>query len=271
MAGSPSERGVVQLAAETHPRAEPANHDGRVPPSSLFAGTLHEGQTAPNGATPVETLLGNLNDFERRNAPSFLYLDGDATLLREGRRISVVGSRQADAGDLHLARLVTEALVRRKITVVSGLAEGIDTIAHETAMARSGRTVAVLGTPLSRNYPRSNADLQQRISHEHLVVSEFGDGTNVGRTSFVMRNRTMALVSDATIIVAAGASSGTRHQGWEAIRLGRDLAILEPLATKGIPWVESQLSYGASAVPLTDLGVWLDAIPERIPFDESLF
>lgn len=271
MAGSPSERGAVQLAADRRPKPEPASHHDRVPPSSLFPRAVHEGQTAPNGATPVETLLGDLNDFERRNAPSFLYLDGDATLLREGRRISVVGSRRADASDLDIARLVTEALVKRGITVVSGLAEGIDTIAHETAMALNGRTVAVLGTPLSRNYPRSNADLQERISREHLVVSEFGDGTKVGRSNFVTRNRTMALVSDATIIVAAGASSGTRHQGWEAIRLGRDLAILEPLATKGIPWVESQLSYGASAVLLTDLGVWLDGIPERLPFDESLF
>ena len=271
MVGSPSERGTLQLATDERPRTEPASHHDTVSPSSLFPRAIHERPTTPNGATPVETLIGDLNDFERRNAPSFLYLAGDATLLREGRRISVVGSRRAEVGDLHLARLVTEALVRRGITVVSGLAEGIDTIAHETAMALNGRTIAVLGTPLSRNYPRSNAKLKRRISQEHLVISEFGDGQNVGRTSFVMRNRTMALVSDATIIVAAGAGSGTRHQGWEAIRLGRDLAILEPLATKGIPWVESQLSYGASAVPLTDLGVWLDAVPERIPFDESLF
>lgn len=270
MAGSPSGRGAVQLPANSRPKTEPARHHGRVPPSSLFPPAAHDQPKAPNGATPVETLLGDLNDYERRNAPSFLYLAGDATLLSEGRRISVVGSRRADARDLDLARLVTEALVRRRITVVSGLAEGIDTVAHETAMALDGRTMAVLGTPLSRNYPRSNADLQQRIARKHLVVSEFGHGTNVVPANFVLRNRTMALVSDATIIVAAGASSGTRHQGWEAIRLGRDLAILEPLTNKGITWVESQLSYGASAVPLTDLGVWLDGIPERLPFDESL-
>lgn len=270
MAGSPSERGGVRPAAGG-PRTAPASRRGTAPPSSLFPRAVHERPTAPNGATPVETLLGDLNDFERRNAPSFLYLSGDATLLQRGRRVSVVGSRRADAGDLDRARLVTEALVRRGITVVSGLAEGIDTVAHETAMARGGRTVAVLGTPLSRNYPRSNADLQKRIAREHLAASEFDDGAKVVPANFVRRNRTMALVSDATIIVAAGASSGARHQGSEAIRLGRDLAMLEPLATKSIPWVETLLSYGASAVPLTDLGAWLDGIPERLPFDESLF
>lgn len=218
----------------------------------------------------MEALLGDLNDFERRNAPSFLHLAGDAALLRRGRRISVVGSRRADAADLERARQVTEALVRRGITVVSGLAEGIDTVAHETAIALGGRTVAVLGTPLSRAYPRSNAGLQKRIAREHLAASEFGDETKVVPANFVRRNRTMALVSDATIIVAAGARSGARHQGEEALRLGRDLALLEPLASRSIPWVESQLSYGASAVPLTDLGAWLDGIPERLPFDESL-
>lgn len=270
MTGSPSERGGVRPAPD-RPRTAPASRHGAVPPSSLFPRAVHERPTAPNGATPLETLLGDLNDFERRNAPSFLHLAGDAMLLREGRRISVVGSRRADASDLDRARLVTEALVRRGITVVSGLAEGIDTVAHETAMARGGRTVAVLGTPLSRNYPRSNTDLQKRIARGHLVVSQFDYGAKVVPANFVMRNRTMALVSDATIIVAAGASSGTRHQGSEAIRLGRDLAILEPLATENIPWVVSQLSYGASAVPMTDLGAWLDGIPERLPFDESAF
>ncbi len=228
---------------------------------SLFGGD------APDAGVPPADLLGPLNEVERKNAPRALYLEGDRSLLEKGRRVAVVGSRRAGEDDRERARLVTRALVGRGITVVSGLADGIDTVAHETAIQRGGRTVAVLGTPLSEAYPKSNEALQRQIVERHLAVSQFAEGGPVARRNFVMRNRTMALLTDATVIVAAGSRSGTRHQGWEAIRLGRFLAILEPLAENGFEWVREQIRYGAEPLPLTDFGLWLDAVPERIPFD----
>lgn len=236
---------------------------------SLF--DLGQGRGSPLGIGGVqpESLLGPLNQFERRNAPKYLYLAGDSALIESGRRVSIVGSRRATSEDLDLARRVTEAVVSAGITAVSGLAEGIDTIAHRTAIELGGRTVAVIGTPLSRAYPTSNAGLQDEIADSHLVVSQFPERAATQPRNFAMRNRTMAILSDATVIVAADAKSGTRHQGWEAINLGRHLAIMEPLASSGLDWVEDQIRHGAEPLCLNEVSDWCDGIHERVPFDES--
>jgi len=101
----------------------------------------------------AEELLGPLNEVERRNAPKKLYVAGDVGLVHAGPRVSVVGSRNASSEGLARTRAITKALVERRITVVSGLAEGVDTVAHETALSAGGRTVAVIGTPLEVAYP----------------------------------------------------------------------------------------------------------------------
>ena len=82
-------------------------------------------------------------------------------------------------------------------------------------------TIAVLGTDLDDCYPPENRPLQERLMREHLVISQFPSGTPSRRTNFPRRNRTMALLTDATVIIEAGESSGTLDQGWEALRLGR--------------------------------------------------
>ncbi len=93
----------------------------------------------PQTVTP-EDLLGPLNEFELKAAPPKLFLRGDASLLEGGPRIAVVGSRRASSEGLELARRITEMLVSHGVTVVSGLALGIDAVAHETAMTNGGRT-----------------------------------------------------------------------------------------------------------------------------------
>jgi DNA processing protein len=162
--------------------------------------------------TPEE-LIGPLNEVERKNAPERLFLAGDAALLRSGRRVSVVGSRKVSSAGASRTRGLVKVLVERGITVVSGLAEGVDTAAHETAMNEGGRTLAVIGTPIDKYYPARNRELQDRMMREHLVVSQFPVGYPFQKKNFPMRNRTMALLSDATIIVEAGEKSGTLHQG----------------------------------------------------------
>lgn len=141
---------------------------------------------------------------------------------------------------------MANALVDASIVVVSGLAEGIDTAAHRAAIRRGGRTIAVLGTPLDRTYPASNAELQAEIGREHLLVSQFPNGAQIQRASFVMRNRTMALISDASVIVEAGEGSGTLSQGWEALRLGRPLFIMKSVVENAeLQWPGEMLDYGA--------------------------
>ena len=159
-----------------------------------------------------------------------------------------------------MARRTAEILVRNGYAVVSGLAKGIDTVAHSAAISAGGQTIAVLGTPLDKTYPAENARLQAEIMGKHLAVSQFPPGRSVQRGNFVMRNRTMALISDATVIVEAGRSSGTQHQGWEAIRLGRDLFVSElVMGDPNNEWGQKIAQYGA--MTFSDPGDIVDRLP----------
>jgi len=199
---------------------------------------------------PIEELIGPLNDVERRNAPASLYVIGDRAILQTEPRVSIVGSRESSAEGLQRARQLARLLARNGVPVVSGLALGIDAVAHETAMREGGKTIGVLGTPLDVEYPKENAGLQWKIMSEQLALSQFALGSPVRPSNFPVRNRLMALLSDATIIVEAQEKSGTIHQGWEALRLGRRLFILQSTAdrAKDTKWVREFLDYGAGVI-----------------------
>lgn len=193
--------------------------------------------------------LKHLNHIERKNAPETLYCEGDISLLTSGVRVSIVGSRKASEFGIRRATIITKELVKAGVIVVSGLAEGIDTVAHTTAIREGGRTIAVLGTPLDKTFPAKNKDLLTEIKRNHLAISQFKEGFSTGRASFPQRNRTMALISDATIIVEASDKSGTRHQGWEALRLGRTVYIMQNVIDDpSVTWTEEMLQYGAQAL-----------------------
>ena len=209
-------------------------------------------------------VMGGLNEFERRHAPAQLYACGDVSLLEGTARVAVVGSRKASLpGRKRVARLVG-ALVERDVVIVSGLAAGIDTAAHEATLQRGGRTIAVLGTPLDESHPASNAPLQRRLMEEHLVVTQFPVGHPTLRSNFPRRNRTMALLCHASVIVEAGESSGTLSQGWEALRLNRPLFILKSVFENAeLTWPEEMLKYGAQL--LQNVEQILEALPLGLP------
>jgi DNA processing protein len=211
-----------------------------------------------------DQLLGPLNDVEKQNAPEFVWTAGATALLKLGCRVSIVGSRKASPAGLKRAAKLARILAEEGIVVVSGLAEGIDTAAHQAAMAvRHGRTIAVLGTPLNACYPRQNASLQRLIMEEQLAISQFAPGHPILRSNFPRRNRTMALVSDATVIVEAGDVSGSLSQGWEALRLGRRLFIMRSVATTtGLRWPTQMRKYGAEVLSKAD--DLLDALPANV-------
>jgi DNA processing protein len=216
---------------------------------------------------PPSEVLGPLTDVERKFAPEVLHFVGDSSLLRQGPRVAVVGSRRASADGLRRAAAITRALVQRDIIVVSGLAAGIDTAAHTTALEAGGRTIAVIGTPLDQSYPRENAGLQARLAREQLVVSQFAPGTAVRPQNFPIRNRTMALLTDATVIVEAGEKSGTVNQGWEALRLGRLLFLLESVATDpALTWPTQMIHHGAQVLSRANLEAALQDIPAVTQF-----
>ena len=195
----------------------------------------------------VEELLGRpLNDIEEKFAPKELYVKGPMDIPLPRPKVSIIGSRKASQDGLDNAQIITAALVKNQAVIVSGLAEGIDTAAHTTAIKSGGKTIAVLGTPLNRTFPAKNSKLQHDIMANHLAISQFQIGHPTTPKDFVLRNRTMALISDATVIVEAGETSGSLHQGWEAIRLGRPLFIWKTvLKNTQLSWPEKMLQYGA--------------------------
>jgi DNA processing protein len=197
-------------------------------------------------------LLGPLNAVEQKFAPPTLWTEGDLTLLQRHPRIAVVGTRHPSPEGERRARKLVKALVADSAIIVSGLAQGIDTIGHTEAMARGGRTIAVIGTPLDDVFPKANAALQRRIGEAHLLVSQFAPSTPVARGNFPRRNRTMALVADASVIIEAGEGSGTLSHGWEALRLGRPLFLLKSLLESGLTWPREMLDHGALVLAATE-------------------
>jgi len=211
----------------------------------------------------AEELLGPLNEVETKYAPKCLYTLGDQHLLRAGPRVAIIGSRQASEAGVRRAIKLARELVGAGVTIVSGLAEGIDTAAHLGALNAEGRTIAVIGTPLDVAYPAKNRSLQARIAAEHLVISQFAPGTSTQPKNFPQRNRTMALISHASVIIEAGESSGSLSQGWEALRLGRPLFLLQSiLDNKALHWPEELLEYGASVLSRTE--DVLDLLPHSL-------
>ena len=178
-----------------------------------------------------------------------------------GRRVSVVGSRKISEKGLEQTNIFVKKLIELNICIVSGLAEGVDTAAHLAAINNYGKTIAVIVTPLNEFYPRRNKALQLEIAKNHLLVSQFQENHPITPKNFPMRNRTMALISDATLIIEASEKSGTKHQGWEALRLGRELFINEDLITNNISWAKEMLKYGAQTINIDNANALLQDTP----------
>jgi DNA processing protein len=147
----------------------------------------------------------------------------------DARSVAVVGARMASARGLGAARSIAEQLVARGFTVVSGLAAGIDTAAHTSALACGGRTVGVIGTGLRRSYPPENAALQRRIAGEGAVISQFWPDAPPSRRSFPMRNAVMSGLTLATVVVEASHTSGSRMQARLALAHGRPVFLVATL------------------------------------------
>jgi DNA processing protein len=227
-------------------------------------------EETPITTLTVEDVLGRrLNDIEIKYAPTTLYVRGNVSIPLPKPRVSIVGSRKASLNGLLDAEVIAKTLVEKDVITVSGLAEGIDTAVHEATIKAHGMTIAVLGTPLNKTYPLKNFKLQQEIMHSHLAVSQFPIGRPIARQNFVLRNRTMALISNATIIVEALDTSGSLHQGWEALRLGRSLFIWKSILNNPrLTWPEKMLRYGA--IKLFDPEDVFESLPSSIEISNAL-
>jgi len=172
-----------------------------------------------------------------------LYYAGDISLLRRPC-VSIVGTRDVSPSGIAATEWVVRALVKAGIVIVSGLAYGVDAVAHKTAIAAGGKTIAVIGTPLDKATPSENARLQEVIYRDHLLISQFPSGSTTFPANFPVRNRLMATLSDATVVIEAKDKSGTLHQAAECTRIGRPLFIAKPLAESlEITWPKDFLKY----------------------------
>lgn len=169
--------------------------------------------------------------------------------------VAVVGSRKVSEEGARRTRKLVKCLVSDGLTIVSGLAEGVDTCAHQTALEMGGKTIAVIGTPLSHNYPKQNVDLQKTIRENYLLISQvpfqryLDQDYRSNRIFFPERNVTMSALTKATIIVEASDTSGTLTQARAALAQGRKLFILEScFQNPSISWPAKYEAQGAIRV-----------------------
>jgi DNA processing protein len=139
------------------------------------------------------------------------------------RAVAVVGSREATAMGLKITEYFVKELVKNKITIVSGLARGIDTKAHEMALKYGGRTLAVLGSGINNIYPFENKNLAERISKNGAVISGFSDDEKPLPQNFLARNQLIVKLSLAVLVIEGKKRSGTistaNHAGNEGVEV----------------------------------------------------
>lgn len=154
--------------------------------------------------------------------PTVLYYRGNLELLKT-KKIAFVGSRDAtDYGKIVIKKLIPE-IIDHNYTVVSGLAKGIDGCAHHYTLLNKGNTIGIVGTGVDICYPRQTAYLQLEMAKNHLLLSEYPDGTRPSRHFFPQRNRIIAGISEGTCVVEARKRSGSLITAQQALENGREV------------------------------------------------
>jgi DNA processing protein len=203
--------------------------------------------------------------------PHVLYVKG-ALDERDHYRVALVGTRRATSYGRSVAERLAGDLASAGVTIVSGLAKGIDAYAHRAALEAGGRTIAVLGNGLDQVYPAENTALARRIVEQDAgaLLSEFAPGVRPDAPNFPRRNRIIAGLCDATVVVEAGQPSGALITADFALEQGRDvLAVPGPIFSPMSIGANALLKQGAA--PVTDAQDVLEALGlERRAVDEAL-
>ena len=185
------------------------------------------------------------------NLPPFLFYRGALDPHLDARSIAVVGTRSASGEGLSRARRMASKLADLGVSIVSGLARGIDTASHRAALDAGGRTIAVFGTGITRVYPAENTDLVAEITDTGgVVVSQFFPTAKPSAWSFPKRNEVTSGISQGTVVIEAPQKSGARMQARLAYEHGKQVFLVESLAT-GQEWARKMLDRGR-AIPVRD-------------------
>lgn len=185
------------------------------------------------------------------NLPPFLFYRGALQREADTRSVAVVGTRKASDDGLTRARAMARRLAEHGVTVVSGLARGIDTAAHTETLRVGGRTIAVLGSGLDRIYPPENEELANRILEDGALISQFWPDSPPTTYSFPRRNITMSGLGQGTVVIEASATSGAKLQARLALEHGKKVFLIKSLVTHQ-KWAREYLDRGAIEVADVD-------------------
>lgn len=195
--------------------------------------------------------------------PPFLFYRGEL-LGDDAYSVAVVGTRQATDRGLAQSSKMARLLAEKRVTVVSGLARGVDTAAHRATLAAGGRTIAVLGTGITKCYPPENEGLAEEIPGSGALVSQFWPTSGAARWTFPRRNAVTSGITQGTVVVEASATSGAKMQARLALQHGKRVWLLRSLVTDQ-QWARTYVEKrGAVEVSDVDEVVAALASPERI-------
>jgi DNA processing protein len=180
------------------------------------------------------------------NRPPFLFVRGRLE-EDDNRSVAVVGTRRASPEGRRKAHEVAAALAERGVTVVSGLAAGIDSAAHAGALDGSGRTVAVMGTGIDRIYPTENESLAERIVTHGALISQFWPGSPPRPSNFPIRNVVTSGIAVGTVVIEASGKSGARMQARLALEHGKRVLLMADLVMEE-DWAQLYVRRGATVV-----------------------
>ncbi|MBO0468413.1 DNA-processing protein DprA [Enterococcus plantarum] len=156
------------------------------------------------------------------NCPVILFYKGNIELLKQNC-LSFIGARAASVYGINVVRQLIPEIVSNNLTIVSGLAKGIDSVSHQITMQHGGNTIGVIGTGVDSCYPKETAHIQRKMMEEQLVISEYPNGTGPRKYHFPMRNRIIAGMSLGTCVIEARKKSGSLITAQAALEYGREV------------------------------------------------
>lgn len=184
------------------------------------------------------------------DAPKVLYYRGDLTTLFDLPLVAVVGSRKVDSYGVHVTKTICTELARRGVVLVSGLAFGVDTLAHTSALEVGSKTIAVMPCGIATEYPRTNRGLSRQIEADGALVSEREDDYMPHEHDFLIRNRIISGLSKGVLITQAAARSGSLNTARHALEQGRTvMAVPGPITNPLCEGPNNLIKMGA--VPIT--------------------
>lgn len=225
--------GKVQERSATAEASQKVLRRGIRNPAELFERVDAELTAAQKVGAVLITVLDEDYPANLRlipNLPPFLFVRGTVQ-ESDARSVAVVGTRDASDKGISRAQRMSKLLAERDVTVISGLARGIDTAAHRTAIDSGGRTIAVLGTGITKCYPGENRDLAEEITSHGALVSQFWPTRSPGRDTFPRRNVVTSGLSQGTVVIEASSTSGAKMQARLALEHGKKVFLLRSLVT----------------------------------------